>query len=48
MLPVLRDSGLNMVWVDAEEGNFVDDVYINVVKDAPNKRTWTASCKILT
>ena len=37
MLPVLRDSGLNMVWVDAEEGNFVDDVYINVVKDAPNK-----------
>ena len=37
MLPVLRDSGLDMVWVDAEEGNFVDDVYINVVKDAPNK-----------
>ena len=26
-----------MVWVDAEEGNFVDDVFINVVKDAPNK-----------
>ncbi len=37
MLPVLNESGLNMKWVDAEEGNFVDDVYINVVKDAPNK-----------
>lgn len=37
MLPVLQNSGLNMKWVDAEEGNFADDVYINVVKDAPNK-----------
>ena len=37
MLPVLQSSGLNMVWVDAEEGNFIDDVFINVVKDAPNK-----------
>lgn len=37
MLPVLNASGLNMVWVDAEEGNFADDVFINVVKDAPNK-----------
>lgn len=37
MLPVLNASGLNMKWVDAEEGNFVDDVFINVVKDAPNK-----------
>lgn len=36
MLPVLEASGLNMVWVDAAEGNFADDVYINVVKDAPN------------
>ena len=37
MLPVLNASGLNMKWVDAEEGNFADDVFINVVKDAPNK-----------
>ena len=37
MLPVLQSSGLNMTWVDAEEGNFIDDVFINVVKDAPNK-----------
>ncbi len=37
MLPVLQSSGLNMKWVDAKEGNFADDVYINVVKDAPNK-----------
>ena len=37
MLPVLQASGLNMVWVDAEEGSFADDVFINVVKDAPNK-----------
>ncbi len=37
LMPVLENSGLNMVWVDAEEGNFGDDVYINVVKDAPNK-----------
>lgn len=37
MIPVLNASGLNMVWVDAKEGNFIDDVYVNVVKDAPNK-----------
>lgn len=37
MLPVLQSSGLNMKWVDAEEGDFADDVYINVVKNAPNK-----------
>ena len=37
MLPVLNASGLNMKWVDAEEGSFADDVFINVVKDAPNK-----------
>lgn len=37
MMPVLQGSGLNMKWVDAEEGNFADDVYINVVKEAPNK-----------
>jgi len=37
MLPVLQSSGLNMKWVDAEEGEFADDVYINVVKNAPNK-----------
>lgn len=37
MLPVLQSSGLNMKWVDAKEGQFADDVYINVVKNAPNK-----------
>ena len=37
MIPALNASGLNMKWVDAEEGNFADDVFINVVKDAPNK-----------
>jgi putative spermidine/putrescine transport system substrate-binding protein len=37
MLPVLVSSGLNMKWVDAKEGNFADDVFINVVKDSPNK-----------
>ncbi len=37
MLPILQSSGLNMKRVDAKEGNFADDVYINVVKGAPNK-----------
>lgn len=37
MLPVLQSSGLNMKWIDAEEGQFADDVYIDVVKGAPNK-----------
>mgnify|MGYP000206370710 CR=1 FL=1 len=37
LMPILVSSGLDMVWVDAEEGNFGDPVNINVVKDAPNK-----------
>jgi putative spermidine/putrescine transport system substrate-binding protein len=37
LMPILVGAGLDMVWVDAEEGNFGDPVNINVVKDAPNK-----------
>ncbi len=36
MFPVLKGAGLNMQWADAAEGNFADDVFINVVKGAPN------------
>lgn len=36
MFPALNGAGLNMKWADAKEGNFADDVFINVVKDAPN------------
>ena len=32
MIPALNASGLNMKWVDAEEGNFADDVLSTLLK----------------
>ena len=35
-MPGLTDTGLNMVWTDAEEGSFAAPATINVVKDCQN------------